>query len=147
MTEFFKDLFSYHHHYNQEVLGILMENETVLSERTIPLYSHIINAHQIWNARIMGGDSFGVNDVHSLTECAVHDQTNYLNSHQILESRSLEDHQTYFNSRGDQFENSIRDMLFQVVNHTTHHRGQIISDLRQSGIAPPITDYIWYKRK
>lgn len=146
MIEFFKDLFAYHRHFNQEVIGVLMENQEVISARTIPLYSHVINAHQIWNSRILGGESFGVNDVHSLEECARYDQSNYLNSLKVLDSRDLNERIAYQNSKGGSYENTIQEMLFQVVNHTTHHRGQIISDLRQSGIAPPVTDYIWYKR-
>lgn len=146
MKDFFKDLFGYHRHYNQELIGILLENEEVLSARTVPLYSHMINAHQIWNSRILGADSFGVNDVHSLQECAKFDQSNYLNSLKILDRHDLSQRISYSNSKGNAYENEIKEMLFQVINHTTHHRGQIISDLRNSGVVPPITDYIFYKR-
>lgn len=146
MKDFFKDLFAYQRHYNQELLELLQSNKDVLSQRTIPLFSHIINAHQIWNSRILGGDSFGVNDVHQLEECARYDQDNYLQSLKVLEGRDLKENISYMNSKGNAFENTIRDVLFHVINHTTHHRGQIISDLRQSGVAPPATDYIFYKR-
>lgn len=40
----------------------------------------------------------------------------------------------------------IQQILFHIANHFTHHRGQIISDLRQNGIEPRISDYIFYKR-
>ncbi|WP_258098327.1 DinB family protein [Marinoscillum pacificum] len=146
MVIFFKDLFGYHRHFNQEILELLQTHEGEISKRSIPLISHIINAHQIWNSRILGDESFGVSDVHTLTECAKYDQTNYLNSLDILDDRDLDERIAYKNSKGNSYENSIQEMLFQVVNHTTHHRGQIISDLRASGITPPVTDYIWYKR-
>jgi uncharacterized damage-inducible protein DinB len=42
--------------------------------------------------------------------------------------------------------NSIQQILFHVANHFSHHKGQIISDLRQSGIDPIVIDYIFYKR-
>ncbi|MBL7865765.1 MAG: damage-inducible protein DinB, partial [Cyclobacteriaceae bacterium] len=52
----------------------------------------------------------------------------------------------YTNTKGQSFSNTVRDILFHVANHTTHHRGQIISDFRQSGIQPLVTDFIFYIR-
>ncbi len=52
----------------------------------------------------------------------------------------------YENSEGRTFANDVKDILFHVVNHSTHHRGQIMMDLRVSGIAPEPLDYIFYKR-
>ena len=112
----------------------------------IPLFSHSINAHQIWNARITGKEELGVHQVHSLHKCARLDNENYLDTLKILEERELEDHIAYSNSKGVKFNNSIRDVLFHIANHFSHHKGQIISDLRQSGIEPIVTDYIFYKR-
>lgn len=46
-------------------------------------------------------------------------------------------------------EPSIAETMFQVVNHTTHHRAQINSRLRSLGGNPPIVDYIawvWFGR-
>jgi uncharacterized damage-inducible protein DinB len=52
----------------------------------------------------------------------------------------------YENSEGRTFANDVKDILFHVVNHSTHHRGQIMMDLRASGITPEPLDYIFYKR-
>ena len=46
-------------------------------------------------------------------------------------------------------EPSIAETMFQVVNHTTHHRAQINARLRVLGAEPPIVDYIawvWFGR-
>ena len=43
--------------------------EEILPNRTIPLISHAINAHQIWNARITKSQELGVHQVHSLKIC------------------------------------------------------------------------------
>ena len=45
------------------------------------------------------------------------------------------------------FESVISDCLIQMVNHATHHRGQVVKAIRDLGIAPPNTDYIMYCRK
>lgn len=40
----------------------------------------------------------------------------------------------------------LAQLLLHVINHATHHRGQITGMIRQLGIAPPVTDLIWYMR-
>ncbi len=138
MKEFFEDIFEYHHHFNAHI--------DQLSERTIPLFSHCLNAHQIWNARINNGEPFGVNDIHDPKGFNALDMANYKDTLQILSDRSLNGSINYSNSRGDQFSNTIQQILFHVANHFTHHKGQLISDLRAKGIKPLVTDYIFYKR-
>jgi len=52
MQDLFKDIYSYHHHYNQLMAEYFMKNSGKISEKCLHLFSHSINAHQIWNARI-----------------------------------------------------------------------------------------------
>jgi len=51
------------------------------------------------------------------------------------------------NSQGLPFNDKLVDILAHVINHGTHHRGQIGQDLKIAGIANlPVTDYIFYVR-
>jgi len=53
----------------------------------------------------------------------------------------------YKNIKGEPFEGTYEDTLFHVVNHSTYHRGQIITMLRESGSTLlPSTDLIHYLR-
>lgn len=53
----------------------------------------------------------------------------------------------YNSMKGDPFEDSYEDTLFHVVNHSTYHRGQLISMLRDAGIVKlPATDLIHFLR-
>ncbi|MEP2669415.1 MAG: DinB family protein [Cyclobacteriaceae bacterium] len=146
MKEFFADVFEYHHHFNQKVADLLMENKDNISERTVPLFSHCMNAHQIWNSRIMGTASYAVHQIHTLPQCKAIDRDNYANTLKILNELELDKTIEYKTSKGDAFSNTLSEIFFHISNHSTHHKGQIISDLRQSGIEPPVTDYIFYKR-
>ncbi len=146
MKDFFRDIFEYHHYFNQKLAEQLIEHEDQLTERTIPLFSHSINAQQIWNSRITKEEQFGVHQLHSLEECRQLDKENFRKTLDILRNRELDEVIKYRNSKGDEFQNSIQEILFHIANHFTHHKGQIISDLRQRGIAPIVTDYIFYKR-
>ncbi len=52
MIDFFKELFEYSHHYNQQLARVFTEQSTLTSEKAIKLFSHVLNAHHIWNSRI-----------------------------------------------------------------------------------------------
>lgn len=147
MQEFFKDLFNYHHHFNQTLSDQLLKDRHRLPQRTLPLFSHLINAHQIWNTRLAGGTEFGVNQVHNPEDFKRLDAENYQRTMQILTAVDPGEIIYYINSTGIPFKNTAREILFHIINHTTHHRGQVISDIRQAGMEPPASDYIFYKRQ
>jgi uncharacterized damage-inducible protein DinB len=50
----------------------------------------------------------------------------------------------YENLQGERWEYSLGHMIQHVVNHSTYHRGQVVSLLRQLGRTPPMTDLLAY---
>jgi|SRR5690554_6038782 len=146
MKSFFEDIFEYNHHFNQRLAEHLLTHEKTLPERTVPLFCHVINAHQIWNARILNEQELGVYEIHNLRRCKSLDEENFKQTLDIFATRNLDEVVTYTNSRGQKHRSLVRDILFHICNHSTHHKGQIVSDFRQSGIDPLVTDYIFYKR-
>jgi len=146
MTTLFRDIFTYHHHFNRKLVEEFRVHGPNLPQRSFPLFCHMLNAHQIWNARILTGEEFGVQHQHALDQCAAIDETNYMDTLKILETVDLDSAVTYKTSKGIPYTNLVRDILFHAANHHTHHRGQIISDFRQAGIPPLVTDYIFFKR-
>ncbi|WP_373515791.1 DinB family protein [Persicitalea sp.] len=146
MEGFFRDIFTYHFEFNRRVFLEIGKNLEKLPERTFPLYCHILNAHQIWNARILEIEPFGVHDLQIPQRCPQINKQNYEYSMEIIGEVNLNDSITYRNSQGTELRNKISDILYHIANHTAHHRGQIISDFRECGIEPIKTDYIFYKR-
>jgi len=54
----------------------------------------------------------------------------------------------YQNTKRETFKQPISQMLLHLFNHSTFHRGQLITMLRQLGVAKlPATDYIEWSRK
>ena len=49
---------------------------------------------------------------------------------------------TYGNFQGETWTYTLADVLFDVVNHSTYHRGQVATHLRQLGKTPVATDYV-----
>ena len=54
----------------------------------------------------------------------------------------------YFNTKKEQFKQPVYEVIMQVCNHNTYHRGQLVTMLRQLGVEKiPQTDFIIYSRK
>jgi uncharacterized damage-inducible protein DinB len=51
---------------------------------------------------------------------------------------------SYENARGERWEYSLGHMMQHIVNHSTYHRGQVVTLLRQLGQTPPPTDFLVY---
>ncbi len=54
---------------------------------------------------------------------------------------------SYVNTRGQTFGYPLWQMMVHVVNHSTYHRGQITTLLRQVGAQPVSTDFLDYYDK
>lgn len=147
MKPFFKELFEYNHHINQKLAKVFLANADKTTEKSVKLFNHILNAHQIWNSRIeLIQQRVGVWDIRPTEYFKQIDKTNYENSIRILDQFDMEQSIHYSNTKGEKFNNSIKDMLFHVINHSNYHHAQINTELKQSGIEPLVTDYIFYKR-
>jgi len=146
MKEKMIDLFDYTYHFNKEMIRVISENISKVDEKTIGLLNHTLNAQQIWNSRILGEESFEVWQINPFENLSVINLQNHLKSVDIIRNSDLDETIEYQNSKGIKFQNSIFEILFQAINHSTYHRGQINFLFKQSGIEPILTDYIFYKR-
>ncbi len=146
MKDLFKEIFEYHHHFNQLLIEQLELHEATLPKRTFPLFCHLLNASQVWNSRVLNLPPLGIHQVHTYSQCTLVNNTIMEGVIEILEHRDLRETIHYINTAGEAFSNTTRDILFHSANHATHHKGQIISDFRLTGIEPLVTDYIYYKR-
>ncbi|MDR2206422.1 MAG: damage-inducible protein DinB [Flavobacteriaceae bacterium] len=140
------DLFEYTHHCNREMIKFISENALQNDEKIVRLLNHILNAQQVWNSRILGEKSFDVWQINAFEDLENINRQNFLKSIEIIANRDLDRKIRYQNSKGSKFENSIFEVLFQIVNHSTYHRGQINSLIKNAGFEAVLTDYIFYKR-
>lgn len=142
-----KTLFEYNSNANQKVINLMWNHQHLLSDRILSLMSHIVNAHHIWNQRIQEQTpQYSVWQLHSVEEIITINHKNHQDSITILQSSDLEKVVYYGNSSGAKFANTIWDQLFHIINHSTYHRAQIASSMKDLGIAAAATDYIFYRR-
>jgi uncharacterized damage-inducible protein DinB len=147
MKEKLIDLFEYTYHFNNEMIKVISKNREAVDDKTISLINHTLNAQQIWNARISRETTFEVWQINPFDTLEEINHQNFLKSIAIVQNADLEKTIEYQNSRGTKFENTVFDMLFHAINHSTYHRGQINSLLKQNGLEPILTDYIFIKGK
>lgn len=148
MKDYFKELLEYSHYYNLEIIKKFNDGDLhfMVPKRSIQLLSHILNAQKIWNNRIKGKeDEVGVWKNLEVDELEVAENENFEETLSILEKEELDKVIKFKNSKGETYENSVRDIIFHIINHSTYHRGQIATEFRKEGIDPIVSDFVYYK--
>lgn len=147
MKPFFNELFDYNFYCNKKIIDRSVALSTI-PEESLRLFNHILNAHHIWNARILGKPSkYSVWQMHEIKDWEDIHYENQRSSFEITSNADDFDIRIdYENSEERLFTNTLQDMLFHIINHSTQHRGQIAVDFRSQGIDPLILDYVFYKR-
>ena len=141
-----KSLLEYNSYYNQVYIACLVENK-VKDERCLSLMSHILNAQHIWNSRVLSKPMpFAPWHVHEVSKLLSLNESGFSGSMEIMMQVDPVHVFTYENTKGQQFSNSVQDVMTHVANHGTYHRGQLAMRLKELGIQPPPSDYIIYKR-
>ncbi|MBW7935180.1 MAG: DinB family protein [Gemmatimonadaceae bacterium] len=114
--------------------------------------AHIASAEWIWLQRWLGespsappawaiaGDFAAVRAELTAVETA---RDAYLDS---LGDEDLAREVVYRTLAGAAGSNPLGELMRHVVNHSSYHRGQVATMLRQLGATPPSTDYVLYLR-
>ncbi len=114
--------------------------------------SHIASAEWIWLRRWMGesplippewmnAQSFALlsDQMHRISS----DREGYLAG---LAADAIGSTLHYRSIKGDPFAMPLEQTLIHCANHSTYHRGQLVTMLRQVGAAAPATDYTLFIR-
>jgi uncharacterized damage-inducible protein DinB len=116
-------------------------------------FAHLAGAELVWLQRWMGEKNAAVPTWYDTPSASVlrdvfHavdlQRRDFLGN---LTDADLDRMLDYNNIKGEACRYSLHDALFQVVNHSTYHRGQAVTQLRQLGAVPPATDYIVFVGK
>jgi len=64
-----------------------------------------------------------------------------------LSEAQLEETRTVKPSTGGEYQHTFNQMFHHTVDHSSYHRGQVVTMLRQVGVVPPITGLIFFYRR
>lgn len=143
----------YHHWANERLLNhlaalggeIFLKNVTSVFPSLAAVFEHIYTVDRTWIQRMIG-DNGTIEEVKFETPAmAIPYFEN--NMQQLLELRKREDIVSYQNSKGEEFQNGVQEILRHLLNHGTYHRGNVSAILHQLGEKSISTDYIFYLRE
>jgi uncharacterized damage-inducible protein DinB len=112
--------------------------------------AHILSAEWIWMERWHGRwpramlnakDFPTVESLQARWKSLVEDYDRFIQS---LTPERLRDRLAYVNRAGEGYAYPLWQQMVHVVNHSTYHRGQITTMLRQLGAEPVSTDFVEY---
>ncbi|HCY76803.1 MAG TPA: hypothetical protein DHV28_12855 [Ignavibacteriales bacterium] len=150
MIEHFSHLFKYNSWATERSAQSIRSTHKINPD-AIRLLSHIISSQYVWLSRITGEkNEMVVWDNFTIEECftlSVEATSKWINLLEEKNNEFLEKRFKYKNTKGDEFENSLKDIITHVLNHSTYHRAQIAQIIRLSGGIPVSTDYIVYQRE
>jgi uncharacterized damage-inducible protein DinB len=156
--ETIRDLYLYNHWANQRTLASVaplsseqftrgMGNSFSSVRDTV---AHILGAEWIWLERWLGrspkallpaSDFPTVDALHQRWATVEQDRNSFL---QTLTPERLQQSISYINLRGQNLAYPLWQQVMHVVNHSSYHRGQVTTLLRQLGAEPQNTDFLGY---
>jgi uncharacterized damage-inducible protein DinB len=107
--------------------------------------NHILLGDRIWIARILGTTIEPSGEPIEVEWPAV--QKRWDDWARSVTDDDLARRIDFKDFRGGARQSAASEIVMHVVNHATLHRGQVMSMLRQLGIAPPQTDLITFYRE
>ena len=121
-------------------------------EEALRQMTHLLRAQDVWRGRVEQTEAAGLPlwVVEPPAACAARSAASIQGWLALLERSTpadLEQPIAYTNTKGRAFETPLRQIVAHVINHSTHHRAQAVRLLRQAGLVPPVTDFIYYLRQ
>jgi uncharacterized damage-inducible protein DinB len=117
---------------------------------TLPLFAHVLAAEEAWLARLENRQQrCPVWPTLSVGECkklAAENAGGFREYVGKLMDSDLASLVRYKNTKGDEYTNTVIDILTHVVIHGAYHRGQVARIIGRAGGQSPNTDYIAYIR-
>ncbi len=112
--------------------------------------AHILGTEWIWLERWLGrspkaflpaSDFPTVEAIRERWDTVEQDRSRFIES---LTPDQLQQSIAYINTHGERFSYLLWQQMAHVVNHSSYHRGQVTTLLRQLGAEPQSTDFLSY---
>jgi uncharacterized damage-inducible protein DinB len=153
MSDWMKRQYDYHVWANEKLLRHLEElpedvflKPTDLGFSSISeVFGHLVSAEEVWLARLNGETPppLSPKPFQTSEEARLYMREQQERFREYI--RNIKDWETkvdYSNTKGQARSNTIIEIVLQVVNHGTYHRGNVTTILRSYGYPGTVTDYI-----
>ena len=156
------NLYEYNYWANDRILGIVqtLPHEEFIKDRASShggihgTLHHTMGAEEIWLKRWKGESPASF---HAKDEFPTFDKlTNHWEMvememmgfcHMLKSDQDIARVIEYKDLKGNQYKQVLHHLMQHLVNHSTYHRGQIVTMLRQAGVKPVSTDLVAFYRE
>ena len=155
-----RELFSYNAWANRRMFGALAELPVEQYQRDVKCsfgsihgtIAHIVGAEQLWLARwrgrqpgsvLKGSDVGSLAELQTIWEGVEADRAEFLAD---LTDPMLQSRIVVKPTSGGEFVHTLQQTLQHALDHSSYHRGQLVTLLRQLGVKPPSTGLIVFYR-
>jgi uncharacterized damage-inducible protein DinB len=149
MKDHYIQLLKYDNWANQTLLNVF-DRQFPQNQRIYTLFSHLLSAQRVWLDRCLNLPASTELWKDRLPGELQMDCDNYhlawLDFITEMSDDQFHNEVTYKNTKGDEYNNKLSDIITHVVNHGTHHRGSIVVLMKEEGFVPPLLDFIYYIR-
>ena len=137
-----KQLLQFDRWANQQTLDAL-EQSSPIPEKALQIAAHLVGINEMWLSRAESrGPALDAWPHLAGPDIQQHLQTQSDRWISLVESDPQKVFR-YKNRRGEETQSALADLVFEIILHAAHHRGQIALLLRQHASNPPAsTDYI-----
>ncbi len=163
MKEILSSYASYNYWANEHLLNVVLKLNEAQQEKIIEssfssvqkTFLHIWDAENIWWQRMKLHEQIivpSLNANYSMQEIAnniLQQDKQWIEWINNASENQLQHVFAYYNLKKEYFKQPIWQAIHHLFNHSTYHRGQIVTMLRQLGITKiPSTDFInWIRKK
>lgn len=150
MQEHFLKLYQFNNWANNKILEIILREEN-FPQNALKYFSHLLIAEKTWMTRIKGkeipsNDFWYEISKNEFQEIIRRNTNDYLELMKNSNDKQFEEKIKYKNSKGTEFNTCLKDILTHVTMHSSYHRGQINSAVRNAGLEPVNIDFIAFTR-
>lgn len=145
MKVLFNQLFDYNFYCNKKIIEASALN--VMPEKSVALFSEMLNIHHIYNEHISKRKpQYKLGQLHEVSTWGDIHYENQRNSFDITsEAEDFDKRIDYENNEDKLLIHTMQDMLFHIINESTHYRALIDVDFAANGLQSLRTNYITYK--
>jgi len=149
MKTYFKQLFEYDRWASSQLLE-KFEKQFPQNARIYELFSHVLSAQRIWLDRILGIPQSVERFQDRMPDEMKEDMENYhlawIEFIDQVQPGDFDRVVSYIHPNGTPYSERLVDIMTHVVNHGTHHRGNLVVLMKEEGFVPPGLDYISFVR-
>lgn len=143
MIELFEKWFHHNQEANIQLSKDLLFYEDDITDYCLVSMSHIINIEHIWLKRILCQTIESSDwDVLPLNYFIRFHRENQLLFENVMLNFEKNQLIRYLNSDNILYEKHLSDLLYHIINHSSHHRAQIIREMKLIGLIHTPMNYV-----